>query len=1060
MVHVTPGTSIRILAKANNERGDLFTRLARDLFFTLGYDELELDVALSGREIDIQGQHRSEPRRLVAECKAHADAIGGADLNKFLGVLTREQKKYRPRVVAGYFVSLTGFTGTGVQQEREAGDEGIILFDAGRVIDELQRSRVVVPVADATEKAGQCAQVRCVTSAQLDGTDLLLHQGGYAWAVYYSHGKERTHFALVHADGTLLAQRIAEQVVEADRGTGGSLHLLTYLAPPPPPADAATNRTLALTRYHAWLAEDCGYIQLDGLPADAELSATRLKLEKLFVPLRAHLVRDAGNASDVTDKAPPQSVPIGEMLVDHPHLALLAAPGGGKSTLLKSLAIAYAFPDRRSAISKDLPDREWMPLLLRCRELRQRAHRPIVELLGDLCVHAGMSETESISFQSALHDALNVTGALLLVDGLDEISDEGARVTFTKHLRTFLATFPKVKLLVTSREAGFRIVAAVIAGACVRAKVAPLEKHDVEKLCVRWHVEVLGDNEKVRGDASSLADDIWGESRIRALADNPLLLTTLLVVRRWIGELPRSRAALYREAVRVLIRTWNVEGYDPLDEEETLAQLSYLACSMLEEGTPQISHKALLRNLQLARNELEAELQFTRVSPEQFIERIEYRSSLLIQVGHTRVDDALQAVYEFRHLTFQEYLAARGFVEEQYPGRDSGRNLASILSPHFWNESWREVISLAAVLAGRRAEETIKSLIAACQRVDVDNTDPKASRNPVMALRTCLLDEVQLTAPTLRLGLRQIAMERSQFFDERITRGKFGTVFKEVVEAAYLPGDADWDAFYSAFSEVVAGSVGYHDEMTKERADVLLIELESSDRVSRIGAAFRCVNFAFASAPRSDVLLTDSPKSPLTQKEHENRARLFEPLRKSLINMLDPADWPSALPAAWALAWIGDGQLFTTPPAPADLLSMFRLWRDAAAGELGRFAAWSLSAQPLLPRDTFTTEQWGDCDNFLKLAISRTDHSGMSARNAALVVTWYRRRPLDDTALVHELDKIDQKGVPPSRVLREILVALGAVGTTVLARWDKAEAERRSKAEGKTDAEIIVPPSA
>ena len=44
------------------------------------------------------------------------------------------------------------------------------------------------------------------------------------------------------------------------------------------------------------------------------------------------------------------------------------------------------------------------------------------------------------------------------------------------------------------------------------------------------------------------------------------------------------RLELYREAVRVLIRTWNVEGFEPMDESESLAQLSYVACSMMNEG--------------------------------------------------------------------------------------------------------------------------------------------------------------------------------------------------------------------------------------------------------------------------------------------------------------------------------------------------------------------------------------------------------------------------------------------------------------------------------------------
>ena len=81
-------STIQLLAWQNNARGDLFTRLMKDLFFALGYDELRLDVHQSGRELDIQGTHRLEPRRMVAECKAHADKMGGSELNKFFGALT------------------------------------------------------------------------------------------------------------------------------------------------------------------------------------------------------------------------------------------------------------------------------------------------------------------------------------------------------------------------------------------------------------------------------------------------------------------------------------------------------------------------------------------------------------------------------------------------------------------------------------------------------------------------------------------------------------------------------------------------------------------------------------------------------------------------------------------------------------------------------------------------------------------------------------------------------------------------------------------------------------
>ena len=50
----------------------------------------------------------SENGRLVAECKAHSDKMGGADMNKLLGIVAREREKHEPTPITAYFVSLNG----------------------------------------------------------------------------------------------------------------------------------------------------------------------------------------------------------------------------------------------------------------------------------------------------------------------------------------------------------------------------------------------------------------------------------------------------------------------------------------------------------------------------------------------------------------------------------------------------------------------------------------------------------------------------------------------------------------------------------------------------------------------------------------------------------------------------------------------------------------------------------------------------------------------------------------------------------------------------------------
>jgi len=1023
---MTESSSIRLLSSTNNERGDLFTRLIKDLFFALGYDDLRLNVHNTGRELDIQGKHRFERGRFVGECKAHTAKIGGDELNKFFGVLQRERIKHAPTQVAGYFVSISGFTETGIEQEMETGADGLILLGSQKVVEELEKCRVIVTRDTATEQAGRCAQHARVQDIVLDGVELLGHRRGYIWAVYYAGSKQRSHVALIHADGTPLAEAVASEIIEADRLCGGSLQRLEYLAPSDGTTVGRTFTEGVNAKYRKWIAEECGYIYLDGLPADSDLSATRLKLERLFVPLQLIISTRSGRRRRKTY--------IGRLLETNNHIVLLAAPGSGKSTLLKRLATAYSFPERLLEISDHLPTKDWLPLVLRCRELRDRAYRPIIELLDEISRHAGMNLHEREIFQQSVHEKLRGGSILLLVDGLDEISDESARQAFASHLRTFVGMFPQSALVVTSREAGFRLIAGVIASACRPAKLASLTEEDVTTLCESWHAEVIGNNPKVRTEARELAQAIWSNERIGKLAENPLLLTTLLVVKRWIGELPRSRTARYRETIRVLIRTWNVEGYQPLDEDETLAQLSYVACAMTESGKNQIDRRALLKLLHDARHELEAELQFARTSPQEFLDRIEYRSSLLMQTGHSPVQGVPEPIYEFRHLTFQEYLAARGYVEEQYPNRGEGKSLADMLESHFKDERWREVITLAAVLAGRKAEELIKQLTAALEHLDIQPFLKKRRDDPLgQLLYQCLRDEVQVTAPVLRKALLELARSPKQLrrrlepgWIERTLDSKFGRVFREVVAKRYLDGDVGFEEYNGTLKAIALYSYFGRGKaaMTEDVATKLKNALESDNRLDQIQAAFIVMRLAFKRG--GDVQL----KPEITVLRNQ-----FQMLCDPLIKMLSCDDMPSALAASWAFAWTGEHRLLSAFPEPEMLSSLYQLWRELKSPTQARYPAWALGVQQLLPRDTFSEDSWGDCDSFLQQAISTTYSYGRDEQAvAALVVGWYRRAPWTDEQLVQLImARTNKYLLEPS--CRELLQNLGTLGTDALRIW-------------------------
>jgi hypothetical protein len=109
---------------------------------------------------------------------------------------------------------------------------------------------------------------------------------------------------------------------------------------------------------------------------------------------------------------------------------------------------------------------------------------------------------------------------------------------------------------------------------------------------------------------------------------------------------------------------------------------------------------------------------------------------------------------------------------------------------------------------------------------------------------------------------------------------------------------------------------------------------------------------------------------------------------------------------------------------------LYRIWREADSSELRRYAAWAFSTQPVLSRDSFAPEVWGDCDTWFEQAASENRY----ARNAALVLAWYRRSPWSDAELVEELNRIGSYSSFYTTAC-EMLATLGEAGCRVLVDW-------------------------
>lgn len=1011
---------IRILEKESNKKGDLFARLIQDLFLSLGYDRLvRLNVQKAGREIDIEIEHRTEPRRVIAECKATKKRTGGDEINKFVGVLDVEKRKNLDTQIMGYFISLSGFKQTAIEQEKDAGDDRVILLNGKQVLDELINGRIIVSKENVMELAGRCS-IGQTASLKVDTEcEILAHDIGWIWLVYFTQNKKRTHFALIHADGEALALALAETIIQSDMSVGGHLHSLEYL---PPPIEASTSEgqiQQAKTEYFDYIAAECGEITLEGLPADQEVGSRRLKLENIFVPLYLEETSSKNVDSLSTDEERQKSdkkerEAVGKVISKYQRLAILATPGGGKTTLIKRLAVAYAYPDRSKLVDDNLPDRPWIPLFIRCRQLGNMVKSPIRNILYEIPKRAEIDENLKDAFVHIVNTSLRSGEALLLIDGLDEISDEGNRVSFVNQLRTFLAIYPNVNIVVTSREAGFRVVGGALSAHCKHYKVADFEDEDIKRLTLAWHKEVVGDRAEVQLEAEALAKTIVDSNRVRELAKNPLLLTTLLLVKRWVGQLPTRRSVLYGKAIEVLLMTWNVEGYEPIDQDEAIPQLAFIAFTMMKEGVQTISLKRLKEILYLSRKEMPEVLYYSRLSVTEFIERIEFRSSLLMLSGHEIEEGTLYPMYEFRHLTFQEYLTARAVVDGYYPDRKEDDTPLSILQPYLLNEQWKEVVPLVAVLAGRKIQPLILHLIDLCKKSD-GRLLKSGRRLPIAALLgQSILDEIQIPPDLLEDGLECIA-RRSFDADNLIIplyNGKFGKKFLEIIQDNFISSNEDLSHLGNALGIITLEQIDWpKDVLSPQLAEKLTTMLDDESKIQKAAGTMAICFIAFFG------------------RRVDNKIELLNTLVDKILPILYSDEQYLQFTACWAFAWLGNTNSWTSVHHPEMISRLFEIWSESEVVDIQHVASWAIKDMPLIDRELKALpEPNQDQIDFIK---QQFESKEMQQSSASLKIAFYWKTPWNDEELA-KMVASDFGLVEDSNQFNDILIALGEPGEAQL----------------------------
>jgi Effector-associated domain 10/NACHT domain/Ribosomal protein L7/L12 C-terminal domain len=360
------------------------------------------------------------------------------------------------------------------------------------------------------------------------------------------------------------------------------------------------------------------------------------------------------------------------------NLMVVGKPGAGKTTYLQSIVTECNDGKLQS---------QRIPVLIKLREFIDDGRKFEYNLERFL---EQLWQLSSSDLKLVLDRGL----ALVLLDGLDEVVGEVGK-QINREIKRFARVYPQSQLVITcrtqsqtSRFERFDYV-----------ELADFNEQQVEIFAIHWFRGVYSNKEEGEAKAQEFLSLLFrAESNaIRTITITPILLSLTCAVFHQTGKFYTKRSKLYEEGLDLLLKSWDksreVEGdkiYRDLSVDRKLELLSYIAVKKFEQD----------RYVLFDRKELEGYigeiLGIERLESQMVLREIESQHGLLVERAEN--------VWSFSHLTFQEYLSARWFVD-----RDELEALSKHVVSNYYDDPshcdintftnhWNEVILITSEL--------------------------------------------------------------------------------------------------------------------------------------------------------------------------------------------------------------------------------------------------------------------------------------------------------------------------------------------------------------------------
>ncbi len=340
---------------------------------------------------------------------------------------------------------------------------------------------------------------------------------------------------------------------------------------------------------------------------------------------------------------------IGRIFENDNIVYIVGGAGYGKSLFLKKLCVS---PQLLSGFTEE-------PLLIIRGEIKRLVRndgtrRTMQEFLVESFIHNSLCDSREIN-PNFITECLQKGRCMLLLDALDEVSNEHREVLHDLIISQFTNIYPGNKVCITSRERGF-IPRKNITCFYIR----PVTPQDIEEYVSRF-IAINKFDRQLRKGFVAEATELVNKKFVKGF----LTLSLLLAIYHKEGRLPNNKLQLYEKCFEYMAnqrekekdrifnskteQNYDWENLDKFLTDETFIELA-------KYGTPNnkdISERSIKKlMLNMYRGEFSSSTA-CKLGIEEFLQFCADRTEVFIQSQNSNSD------YRFYHRSFYEYFYAK-----------------------------------------------------------------------------------------------------------------------------------------------------------------------------------------------------------------------------------------------------------------------------------------------------------------------------------------------------------------------------------------------------------------